>query len=132
MNGVLLWPPRPKISLFLNRCMTLPRGTVRLTLNCIPASFLSLMRAGCLAQCFFATQLLISSSNVFIVPANRFDYFSFVRFGSSDISRLIDELNTYLDSLKTAHTREQLFAKHASICDYERLPASRRSGTRIE
>ena len=44
-----------------------------------------------------------------------FDYFSFVRFGSKDIRCLIDELTIYLDSLKAAPTREQLFAKYASI-----------------
>lgn len=48
-----------------------------------------------------------------------FDYFSFVRFGPRDISRLIDELSIYLDSLKTAPTREQLFAKYSSIFDDE-------------
>jgi hypothetical protein len=44
-----------------------------------------------------------------------FDYFSFVRFGSSDISRLIYELTIYLDTLKDAPTREQLFVKYSSI-----------------
>ena len=48
-----------------------------------------------------------------------FDYFSFVRYGPRDISRLIDELNIYLDGLKTAPTREQLFAKYSSIFDDE-------------
>src|SRR6185503_1763175 len=44
-----------------------------------------------------------------------FDYFSFVRFGSNEIRRLIEELTIYLDSLKSAPTREQLFANYASI-----------------
>ena len=44
-----------------------------------------------------------------------FDYFSFVRFGSRDISRLINELTVYLDTLKSAPTREQLFARYASM-----------------
>src|SRR6185369_5636932 len=46
-----------------------------------------------------------------------FEYFSFVRFRSRDISHLIKELNIYLDTLKTTPTREQLFAKYASIFD---------------
>ena len=47
--------------------------------------------------------------------SDSFDYFSFVRFGSSEISRLIDELTVYLGSLNGCPTREQLFAKYASI-----------------
>jgi hypothetical protein len=44
-----------------------------------------------------------------------FDYFSFVRFGSRDIGRLIDELTVYLDTLKSAPTREEVFARYESM-----------------
>ena len=44
-----------------------------------------------------------------------FDYFSFVRFGSEDIQRLIDELTRYLNGLNANPTREQLFSKYATV-----------------
>jgi hypothetical protein len=44
-----------------------------------------------------------------------FDYFSFVRFGSRDIKRLIDELTIYITTLNGGPTRQQLFSNYASI-----------------
>jgi hypothetical protein len=54
------------------------------------------------AECFHRTK-------------HSFDYFSFVRFGSRDIKRLIDELTHYLMTLKAGPTRQQLFSNYASI-----------------
>jgi hypothetical protein len=54
------------------------------------------------AECFHRTK-------------HSFDYFSFVRFGSGDIKRLIDELTIYLAPLKAAPTRQHLFSNYASI-----------------
>lgn len=52
--------------------------------------------------------------------SDSFDYFSFVRFGPLEITRLIEELATFTGSLKCGtSTREELFSRYASLVTKE-------------
>jgi hypothetical protein len=51
----------------------------------------------------------------FCRASKTFDYFSFVRFGAAEISRVADDLSKYLAVLRQRPSRTELFANYSSI-----------------
>jgi hypothetical protein len=51
----------------------------------------------------------------FYRASKTFDYFSFVRFGTEEISSVVDDLNAYVGVLERDPSRDELFANYGSM-----------------